>query len=189
MTRKALLQSGDDGSRRFYDQASERWFRQDARPSVEELHDFDARLDLPCEKLDGTLDENTDQRIETLNIAIGPTLDLSKVSARPTFHHIGRDRPRRAGKPDQGCLRAERPGNAANGLEHWLKTRNNLPGIEPSNAGMVRDRLEDRALSFPERQSLPEGMRNQQNVGEHDGPIHPIAPNRLQRQLGGKLRA
>src|SRR5258708_5134045 len=52
MIRKALLQGRDDGSRRFDDPASERRFRQDARPSVEKLHNFGARLDLRCEKVD-----------------------------------------------------------------------------------------------------------------------------------------
>ena len=82
----------------------------------------------------------------------------------------------------------ERLGNPANGLEHWLKARNNLPGIEPPNAAAVLDRLEDRTLPFSERQSLSESVRNQQNVGEQDSPIHTIAPNRLQRQLGSKRR-
>src|SRR6202011_855888 len=141
MIRKALLQGRDDGSRRFDDPASERRFRQDARPSVEKLHNFGARLDLSCEKLNGALDENADQRVETFGIAIGPALDPTKVSARPTFHHIGRDRPRRTSNPDQGCLSAERLGNPANGLEHWLDARNKLPGIEPPNAAAVLDRL------------------------------------------------
>src|SRR5215510_10299478 len=123
MIRKAPLQGRNDGSRRFDDPAPERRFRQDACPSVEELDDFGARLDLTGEKIDGALDKNADQRVETLDIAIGPTLDPSEVSAVPAFHHIGRDGPRRTGKPDQGGLRAERGGNAASGLEHRLKAR------------------------------------------------------------------
>src|SRR6266436_3286636 len=188
MTRKALLQGRDDGSRRFDDQASERRFRQHTRPSVKELHDFGARLDLRCEKLDGALDENADQRVETLNIAIGPTLDLSKVSARPAFHHVGRDRPRRTGKPDQGSLRAERLGNAANGLEHRFKARNNLAGIEPGNAAAIRDRLEERALPFAKSQFLSERVRYQQNVGKQDRSVHAIAPHWLQSHLGSQCR-
>src|ERR1700756_1113775 len=142
MIRKAMLQGRDYGSCWVNAPASERRFRQDARPSVEELHDFGTRLDLRREKLDGALDENTDQRLETLNVVIGPTLDLSEVSARPAFHHIGRDRPWRTGKPYQGGFRAERLEDAANGLEHWFEAQNNLPGIEPSNVTAVLDRLE-----------------------------------------------
>ena len=191
MIRKALLQGRDDGSRRFDDPAPERRFRQDARPAVEELHDFGARLDLRCEKLDGALDENADQRVETLDIAIGPTLDPSEVSARPAFHHIGRDRPRRTGKPDQGCLRgrataATRPMVSNTGSRRGTT----LPGIEPSryrcafSIGSRTGPSPSRKVSF-----LPESVGHQQNVGEQDSPIHTVAPNRLQRQLGGKRRA
>src|SRR4051812_45027326 len=114
MNRKTLLQGRDDLSRRFDDPAFERRLRQDARPSVKELHDFDTRLDLRGEELDGALDENADQRVEPFAVTISPTLDLSEVSARPAFHHIGRDGPRPAGKSDHGGLRAERRDHAVN---------------------------------------------------------------------------
>src|SRR6516162_5639699 len=79
--RKPTLQRCDDLPRRLDNPSPKLFFRQNARPAVEELHELCARLDLAGKMFDCALDEHVDQRAKVLRVAIGPALDPPKILA------------------------------------------------------------------------------------------------------------
>src|SRR5215472_8400293 len=182
---KPLLQCRNDAPCRFDHPAPESRFGEDTRPTVEELDDLGTGLHLGPEKIDSTFDQYLDQRAETVAVAKGPALYPPKIPARPAFDHIGRDGPRRTRETDQGGCRTECCGNALNSLEDRSQPRRDSTELEPCDAGMVLDWIEHRTFPVAIAQSLPERVGKQWDVGEQDRRIHPIAPYRLQRKLGG----
>ena len=111
---KPPLQRGNDALCRLDHPSPECRLREHSRPAVEQLHDFDARLDLTAEIRDRAFDEQLDQRAKAVSVAIGPALDSAKVPARPAFDHVGRP-PSRAHRQNRSGRFADRapPGRAA----------------------------------------------------------------------------
>src|SRR5205823_432966 len=105
-TRKATLDQGYNSLRRLDNPARETRFRQYPGPTVEQLYGIDTGFDLPAQKFCGRLLDYRDQRLEADRISVGPGLDVAEILARSALDHIGRNGPRRPGKPDQcGLIR------------------------------------------------------------------------------------
>ena len=133
-----------------------------AGPGIEQLQHLGAGLDLLDQVLAGGLDQQRDQRREILLPAIHPALGFGKVPARPAFDHVGRHRPRRAGKPDQRRLRRQ--------VRPEARRPSHRPG--PDADGTCRAQ----AAPGPCRPSAPPAPARALPRSRPSGPGHPPPP-------------
>ncbi len=109
----ARLQAGDDRLDRRDAPALEFIGRQDARPAIENLHDFDAGFDLLGQIIDRAGNEPVDQTLKQVRLAIGEEARWGLIGRALPGDHIARDRPRRAAKADQGDRPQAKPPSPA----------------------------------------------------------------------------
>ena len=115
-------------------------------------------------------------------------LALAKSRLDAAFDHVGRHRPRRAGKPDQRRLRRQLRPEARHRLIDRAQMLMELAEPELRQVLAVLQRLQHRAAPFLEADLLAQGIRHHQDVGEQDRRIEAEAPDRLQRHLGCQHR-
>ena len=144
---------------------------------------------------DSSTEASTSRSISRANacgIAIGPQPRRGLVRRALPADHVGRDRPRRAAEPDQGRLRSADPGGPA-------------PRVSATSRELALARSTDRSRArsaaiavigssrgpspSTKRTGWPKRIRHDQDVGEQDRRVEAIAPDRLQRHLGGQRRA
>ena len=104
--------------------------------------------------------------------------------------HVGRDRPRRAAEADQRDLRIELAAHAAQRLDTPARACAKS-ACAASDATFVRriQRIEPRPFAGLEAHAAAERVGDHQDVGEDDRGIEAEPADRLQRDLGGELRA
>ena len=160
--------------------------RQHARPGIEDLHRFRARLDLAQQVIGGGVGEAVDQGREDLGMAEGEQPRGGLIRRAVAGDHVARHRPGRAAEADQRGLGGQGGLDPLHGLEHRREAR--PVGLDAQSGEILSglDRRQARALAALEAHALAERVGHHQNVGEQDRGVEAEAADRLQRRLGGE---
>ena len=98
-----------------------------------------------------------------------PAKPISVVSAKPSRCQAGADQAHR--------------------LHDRRHAFGDLSGVQRGDAGLIAQFGENRALAFLEFQAVPERPGQHEDVAEQDRGVEAVAADRLQRDLGGQVRA
>ena len=129
-----------------------------------------------------------DQPGKALGLPPGPGPGPLAVGAALAFDHVEGQGPGRAGKADQrgvGWNGLGQPGDR--GIDRGQPLVQPL-SIEAGDLLGAKQPLQHRTLAFDETDGAPQRVRDDQDVAEQDGRVHPIAAQRLQRRLDAERR-
>src|SRR5581483_6914873 len=158
-----------------------------SRPTVENLQHTRSGTHLAEQIFGRGLDEKIDQLPEGLGLAIGPKPRLGLVLTPAPFDHVGRNRPWRAAKANHRYI-ARKIG--ADPRQRFIDRRQPRLGnfrLELCNSPSVLHRIEPGSFTLNKLEALPERVRHDEDVRKHNRRIEIEAPQRLERDLGGKL--
>ena len=110
------------------------------------------------------------------------------VGRTVTGDHIGRDRPRRAAEADQRDLGVERGTHNPQRLEHGCELAEIGARGQRCDLGGIIQRLQPRTFADLEAHRATQCVGDHQDVREDDRGIESEPADRLQRDLGSKLR-
>ena len=181
------LHTGDDPDGRRDHQAIEQGLWCGAGQAVEQFDDLRTGLDLPVEIGHRGVHDPVDQRLDQRRVPKRHFLQGGEVAAGAAFDNVGGHRPGAAGEPDHGHpLRQHRAG-PGHGLVDRADPFVERIGVEHRDLIHGADRRQLRAFPFGEPEILAQTVGHHQNIGEQDRPIHAVAADRLNRDLGSQF--
>ena len=182
------LEPCDHGFGRRHHPALELVVGEAPRPAVENLHDIGARSHLSGKVVDGNLDQQVDQPLKSIGVAVGPAPCVGLVGRALPAHHVGRHRPRRAAKSDEGSVMVEFLSDLGDRLENAAELG---PSCRSGSSAQDRRALRMGSSRGPSPSTnstfCPSASGTTQDVGEQNRRIETVAPDRLQRHLGRHL--
>jgi len=162
---------------------------QGASPRVKELKSLSTVLNLGPEKGNGDGDESIHEGIKERWVGVHHSLDDTKGSSGCTFDEITRDRERRTGKTDQRNIKW------CELLDHEFHRFGDvgdvgvLEGPKAIEVGSRAKRVsDDWSASWNDIDAKTNGLDGDDNVGEENGCIDPVATNGLHGDLAGEVR-
>ena len=160
--------------------------RHAARPAIEQLQHFGARIPLRDQVRSGCFHQNIHQPGKKRSVTPGQLADGFVIGAALTLDHISGDGPGRPRKPDQRGVRGQGGAHILDGLHH--RRQHLRPIHQPAQRAFIRHRLQPRAFAFGKPDFLTQRMGEQKNVGEQNGGIEIDTPHRLQRHFRRQRR-
>jgi hypothetical protein len=113
---------------------------------------------------------------------------MKKITTGTAFDRITRQRERRPGEPDERDVGGQGADGEAHCFEDIAQTLIGLDRRQRRNCRGAPDRVRDaRSLASLERQTEPQGLKRQQNVGEEDCGVDAQTRDGLQRYFSGEL--
>ena len=116
-------------------------------------------------------------------------LGAPEVLAAAAFDHVGRKRPRAAGKADQRRPAVQFAPDQGHGVHHVAEVVARIDGRQRFHVRGAADGFaESGPFAFGEMESKIHGVGNGQDVGEKNRRVEGVALQRLQGDFTGELR-
>ena len=185
----AGFQGGDDAGGGFDREIGEILALQRAGPRIEQFHHFGPGLHLHRQIFDCRLGDAVDQRGKAGTVLGFQCMGGGLVAGATPGDHVAGDGPGCSGKADKGGRSRQCAGQDAQGfVDRGKVVVDGIGGFQRLHPGHCGDGGQARPLAGLKPQVRPKGLRQQQDIGEQDGGVKPIAANRLQgdlrRQIG-----
>ena len=145
-----------------------------------------AGLDLRPERGHGHGRQPLGQLLPQVGVAVHQGLDLGKGAGRPALDGVAGHGEGRAGEPDQRHARPRQfAADQTDRLGHVGRIRRRFERSEAVQVGLAAERLgHHRTAARLHVDAEADGVQGDDDVREHDGGVHAVAPNRLEGELG-----
>jgi len=161
--------------------------REGPHPGVEQLDRARPGVDLHPQEGLGDGGEPVEQRRPQLRVAVHQGLGRSVILAGPALHEVAGEGEGGAGEPDER-RRTELAHEVADCLGDVRDVLRRQRG-QPVEVGRGAEGLRhDRADARHDVEVHADRLERHDDVGEEDGRVDAVAPDRLQRDLGDELR-
>jgi hypothetical protein len=172
---------------RFDRPAPEAGIVQHSGPCIEDLYRIRARIELANEIADGRCNQLVNEPLHQIRIAIGSNTGSHLILGRVPGNRIAGNRPGRPTEAEQCCFRGQFRSKTGNRLYHRFEMILSTVLFKLIDK-IRRQRFQNRATSFFKPNRIPDGVRNDEDVGKQNARIKTITADRLESDLCCQVR-